>query len=279
MRRDPGQTAVGRGFCDVYRGEGAGASALGARCSFAWWDGSTSLAFFCRPIVRTSGGAHANTGSGKRGYSQHGALSVGARSRTTVHQKGRPRRRERRRAGQSVQDGQRPTPLAQSSAASVWLEVAHRSFRDRHPDNLFPARHSARRDTLSPDASRVCWHACGLRFCTSRWDQSRSHRQVATAAGTGSFATAARIASRLGILPDPLHAAFKALAPDAKPTEDDATILSAFECSPGRDPATRCRRGRSFARFQIWEPPDAELDAAIERLRPVIDHIVAEPKL
>jgi hypothetical protein len=119
-----------------------------------------------------------------------------------------------------------------------------------------------------------------LRAVVNGLDDSEGNaRQVAIAAMGGSFATVARIASRLGILPDPLCAAFETLGPDAEPTMEDVTILAAFEGAPGRDPATRFRRGRSFARFQIWEPPDAELDAAIERLRPVIDHIIAEPKL
>ncbi len=102
--------------------------------------------------------------------------------------------------------------------------------------------------------------------------------EIATAAGTaGSFAAALRIVTRLGI-PCPHGAAFETLGPDAQPRPGDATILSSFEGAPGNDPTTRLRRGRATARFKIWEPADADLDAAIARLRPVIDVIVQGPK-
>ena len=75
-----------------------------------------------------------------------------------------------------------------------------------------------------------------------------------------------------------LRAAFEALGPDVEPSPDVVTILRSFEDAPGPDPATRFRRGRATTRFKIWECPDAELDAAIARLKPVVDLIVREPK-
>jgi hypothetical protein len=90
------------------------------------------------------------------------------------------------------------------------------------------------------------------------------------------FADVTRISACL--LPTPLRDALASLDPQAELTQDDVTILAAFETVPARDPETRRRRGRKWARFQIWQPSPAEFDATLARLAPVIDVIVQQPR-
>lgn len=64
---------------------------------------------------------------------------------------------------------------------------------------------------------------------------------------------------------------FEALPSDLSPTDAIATVLRARDVSPGLDQGTRRRRGRNLTRFNLWQPSDADLDAPIAALEPVID--------
>jgi hypothetical protein len=137
---------------------------------------------------------------------------------------------------------------------------------------VLPAVEPGDLDTLGHDEPKLQ----DVVACLTQTETPASEIAAAVMAA-GSFGAALRIVSRLG-LSSALCTAFETLGPDAQTGPDDVTILSAFEDAPGNDPATRLRRGRATARFKIWEPPDADLDAAIARLRPVIDVIVQDPK-
>jgi hypothetical protein len=116
------------------------------------------------------------------------------------------------------------------------------------------------------------------------WPFTRSDAmpsQVALAAFWGStlLRSAVDLASRLGILSAAIHAGFDAIQLERKPDKNDVHILQAFERAPGRDSETRRRRGRATARFFLWQISDEDLDAAIDRLGPIVDHIINNPRL
>lgn len=91
----------------------------------------------------------------------------------------------------------------------------------------------------------------------------------------GGFATAARIASRLQILPEALQRAVASLSVDVD--GDTVTILSAYENAPGADRETRRRRGYATTRFNVWQPSPEKLATKLRALAPLIEYILDQP--
>ncbi len=94
-----------------------------------------------------------------------------------------------------------------------------------------------------------------------------------------SYSDALQVAALLGAnIPVDVSMAFEQVSTVHGRFRDVATIVRAYEASPGLDQLTRRRRGRNLVRYHLWQPPDEELDALIAALEPVIDCITRVPK-